>query len=187
MSGRVLVAYATRLGSTIGVAETIGQALRETGADVEVLPVADVVDLTGYDAIVLGSAIRVGKPLPELIELVRQCASDPRDLPVAYFAVCATMKDDSPEHRATVLSYLDPLQKIKESVSIGLFAGAFEYERVNLLLRWFLKVCHAPEGDWRDWNAIRAWAADLAPLLTQARARQVAAGADTSKVATLPV
>jgi menaquinone-dependent protoporphyrinogen oxidase len=182
MSGSILVAYATRLGSTTAVAETIGQVLREGGADVEVLPVADVIDLDGYDGVVLGGAIRIGKPLPELVEFVRHYASDLRDLPIAYFAVCGTMRDDSPEHRATVMGYLDPLRQVKEPVSIGLFAGAFEYDRVNRLLRWFLKACHAPEGDWRNWDEIRAWAADLAPRLTQARVTPLAAGVTASRL-----
>jgi len=165
MNGRVLVAYATRLGSTTAVAETIGQVLRDTGADVEVLPVTDVIDLDGYDAVVLGSAIRIGKPLPELIEFARQHALELFILPVAYFVVCATMKDDTPEHRATVLTYLDPLRQIKEPLSIGLFAGAFDYGQVNPLFRWFLKALHAPAGDWRNWKEIRSWAADLATKL----------------------
>jgi menaquinone-dependent protoporphyrinogen oxidase len=167
MIARILVAYATRLGSTTDVAETIGQVLRDAGADVEVLPVAEVTDLDGYDAVVLGSAIRVGKPLPELVQFARQHELALSGLPVAYFVVCATMKEDTPEHRDTVLGYLDPLRHIKEPLSIGLFAGAFEYGKVNRLVRWFLKALHAPEGDWRKWDEIRSWAADLATRLAQ--------------------
>ncbi len=167
MNTRILVAYATRLGSTSDVAETIGQVLRDAGADVEVLPVAEVIDLDSYDALVLGSAIRVGKPLPELVQFASRNELALSGLPVAYFAVCATMKEDTPEHRDVVVGYLEPLRRIKEPLSIGLFAGAFEYGKVNRLVRWVLKALHAPEGDWRNWDEIRAWAADLASRLSR--------------------
>jgi menaquinone-dependent protoporphyrinogen oxidase len=171
MTARILVAYATRLGSTVNVAETIGQVLRDAGSDVEVLPTAEVVDLDGYDSVILGSAIRLGEPLPEVVRFARQHASDLSRLPVAYFAVCATMTEDTPEHRESVRRYLDPLRQITEPVSIGMFAGAFEYSKVHRPLRWLLRALHVPEGDWRNWDKIRTWAADLAPRLTPAPGR----------------
>ncbi len=177
-SGRILVAYATRLGSTIGAAEAIGRALRAAGAETDVCPVAEVHDLAGYDALVLGSAIRVGKPLPELTRFVEQHTSALADRPVAYFAVCGTLQEDSPGHRETVLHYLDPLRRIKEPVSIGLFAGAFDYGKVSPLLRWLLKAMRAPEGDWRNWDQIQAWATDLAPRLTPTTSSQPQARAE---------
>src|SRR5439155_23630626 len=94
-----------------------------------------------------------------------------RGLPVAYFAVCATMMEDTPEHREVVLGYLDPLRRIKGPLSVGRFAGAFEYGKVNRLVRWFLKALHAPEGDWRNWDEIRSWAADLATRLAERTAK----------------
>lgn len=53
----VLVAYATRRGSTKEIAEWVGDALREAGHTVDVRPAGDVRDIVGYDAVVLGSAL----------------------------------------------------------------------------------------------------------------------------------
>ena len=58
---RVLVAYATKSGSAQGVAEKIGETLTNRGAEVEVRSVKERLDVTSYDAVVLGSAIRMGK------------------------------------------------------------------------------------------------------------------------------
>lgn len=59
MNERILVAYATKAGSTAEVAEVIGQVLRETGATVDVLPARAVEDLTPYRAVIIGSAVRM--------------------------------------------------------------------------------------------------------------------------------
>jgi menaquinone-dependent protoporphyrinogen oxidase len=58
MNDRILVTYASRGGSTAGVAETIGRTLAESGAQVDVLPMQAVKDLTPYQAVVAGSAIQ---------------------------------------------------------------------------------------------------------------------------------
>jgi menaquinone-dependent protoporphyrinogen oxidase len=58
VSNKILVTYASRLGSTAGVAEAIGKTLAENGAEVEIRRMEDVTDLTPYSAVVAGSAIR---------------------------------------------------------------------------------------------------------------------------------
>jgi menaquinone-dependent protoporphyrinogen oxidase len=70
MNNRILIAYGTRCGSTGGVAEAIGQVLSIGGAAVDVRLVKDVNDLSPYQAVMVGSAIRMGKWLPEAVEFV---------------------------------------------------------------------------------------------------------------------
>jgi flavodoxin len=85
MPSHVLVAYASREGSTAEIAETIGMVLREAGAEVDVLPVKEVHNLDGYDAVVLGSAVHIGKVLPEAVQFAKRHQPVLADLPVAYF------------------------------------------------------------------------------------------------------
>ena len=63
---KTLVAYATRAGSTEGVARAVAETLREAGLEADLKPVSEVRDLSPYGAVVLGSAIRVGKPRAEV-------------------------------------------------------------------------------------------------------------------------
>lgn len=56
-SKSILLAYATRFGSTQEVAEAITATLREAGIEVELQAMQDVESLDGYDAIVLGAAL----------------------------------------------------------------------------------------------------------------------------------
>jgi len=173
MSGRILVAYATRAGSTAQVAEVVGEVLRETGSPVDVVPVKDVRDLTGYAAVVLGSAIWAGKPLPEARQFVDDRQHALSHVPVAYFILCDTLREDTPANRETARDYAGALQEIQPAVSVGMFAGVRDFSKLNPILRWLLKrVMRLQEGDWRNWNQIRAWAADLAPRLMPATPSQ---------------
>ena len=71
MDIRVLVAYATKYGATAEIAEKIGQVLRQAGLPTDVLPVADVSDLTPYKAVVLGSAVYIGKWRKEAVKFLQ--------------------------------------------------------------------------------------------------------------------
>jgi menaquinone-dependent protoporphyrinogen oxidase len=168
MSSHILVAYASRAGSTAEVAETVGQVLREGGAQVDVRSVDHVKILDGYDAVVLGTAIWAFKPLPEAQRFAAEQRRALANLPVAYFALCEILRNDTPANRARARRFLDPLRQIEEPVSFEVFAGKRDLSRVNPVLRWLLKtILKIEHGDWRNWDEIRAWAAALTPCLTQ--------------------
>ncbi len=172
MKKKILIAYGSRCGSTGGVAEAIGQVLSKAGAGVDVHPLKDVNDLSPYQAVVVGSAIRMGKWLPEAVEFVKAHQSTLSRLPVTYFAVCLTMKDDTLENRRKALSFLDPVCKQFPQVKpldIGLFAGAVDYKKLSFAYSLILKVKGAPEGDFRNWEAIRTWAAGVSPVLDSSK------------------
>jgi menaquinone-dependent protoporphyrinogen oxidase len=168
MKNRLLIAYGSRCGSTAGVAEAIGQVLSAAGAAVDVRLVKNVDDLSPYQAVVVGSAVRMGKWLPEVMEFVKTHQDKLSRVPVAYFVVCLTMKDDTVQNRRKALGYLEPLRKQFPQVKpaeIGLFAGAVDYEKLSFAYSLILKLKGAPEGDFRNWEAIRTWGAGLRPSL----------------------
>lgn len=119
MSRHLLVGYASRDGSTAEVAEAVGHVLRESGASVDVLPVDDLQSIAGYDAVVLGTAIWAGKPLPEMRRFVAEQQDALGRLPVACFILCDTLKEDTPANRQVALGYAAPLRAVKEPVSLG--------------------------------------------------------------------
>jgi len=167
---RILVAYASRAGSTGGVAEAIGRTLAEGGAQVDVRHMNDVEDLEQYDAVVAGSAIRGKAWLPEALEFLRAHRHELRRKPFAAFLVCITLAMPmAAGHEEFVASFMQDVRALVKPVSEACFAGALDYSKVPLMpegiqLRVLSVASQTPPGDYRDWDAIRAWAAGLGPL-----------------------
>jgi len=78
----VLVTYASKHGSTQGIAEAIGERLRERGMDAEVRPVRDVDGLERCDAVVVGSAVYLGSWMKEALAFLDRHAEALGRIPV---------------------------------------------------------------------------------------------------------
>jgi menaquinone-dependent protoporphyrinogen oxidase len=163
-----LIAYASKYGSTGGVADAIGKELcgRDLAADVALIRNAG--NIGSYRGVVIGSPIYMGKWMSEAIDFVKEHREVLRQVPVAYFLVCMTLAEPTEKNRAKVLSYMEPILKAVpeiEPVGIGTFAGALDYSNLSWLNKKILKSKGTPEGDFRDWNAIRGWARE--PVYTK--------------------
>ncbi len=171
MSNKILVTYASRFDATTGVAEAIGKTLSESGAQVDVLPMKDVSDLSPYQAVVAGSAINGGAWLPEALQFMQTHQAELRRRPFAAFLVCMTLTmKNGAQYRSHVSTWLDPVRAMVKPVSEGLFAGALDISKIPSFadrLKFRLSVLFGvwKEGDQRDWKAIRTWAVELKPLL----------------------
>ncbi len=168
MCKHVLVAFASQFGSTAEVAEAVGMCLEQIGTFAEVVPVNQVQSLERYDAVVVGSAIRGGMWLPDAVRFLETHREALGLVPVAYFSVCMTLREDTPEDRRVVAAYHDPLLRLYphiHPVSIGMFAGALEQQRLPPLTRLMSSVVDFPEGDYRNWSLVRKWAQSVFPEL----------------------
>jgi menaquinone-dependent protoporphyrinogen oxidase len=171
---KVLVTYASRFGATAGVAESIGKTLSEHGAQVDVLPMRDVKDLSAYQAVVAGSAINAGAWLPEAMQFVQAHQAELRRKPFAAFLVCMTLTmKNGEQYRSNVSTWLAPVRSLVKPVSEGLFAGVLDIGKMPSFgdrLKFRLSVLSGvwKEGDHRDWEAIRAWSAALPAVLIKA-------------------
>jgi menaquinone-dependent protoporphyrinogen oxidase len=172
--GKILVAYASQCGSTGEIAETIGQVLCEAGAAVDVRPIQSVNDISSYQAVVVGSAIQTSQWLPQAIEFVEMHQDALSQIPVAYFLACLAMIEDTDSARRSATAFLDPVrQQVPrvQPVDVGLFAGKLDFAKLPSMYRFLWPLTaggHVGEGDYRDWEAIRSWAADLGPKFVNA-------------------
>jgi len=158
---KVLVTYASKYGSTGGVADAIGKELCTKDVAADTVLIKNAVNISSYQGVVIGSAIYMGNWMPEAVDFVKKNRNILRQVPVAYFLVCMTLSQPTEENRTKVLSYMDPLLKAVpeiKPIGIGTFARALDYKNLSWLNKKILKSKGSPEGDFRDWNAIRAWA-----------------------------
>lgn len=173
MSKKILVTYATRAGSTAGVAQAIGSTLAQYKAAVDVRPMAEVIDLSEYGAVIAGSAVRMDHWLPEAQQFVAQHQRELAKMPFAAFVVCLAMSTQNDKRReaakATASGYLKSVRELVPTVSEGLFAGVLDLSRLPLRYRLPFSLLTLTgvfrEGDYRDWDAIERWAKELVPLI----------------------
>jgi menaquinone-dependent protoporphyrinogen oxidase len=171
VSNRILVTYASRTGSTAEVAEAIGKTLSKGGMQVDVISMNEVKDLSHYQAVVAGSAIRGSKWLPEAVQFMQTHRTVLAQKRFAMFTVCITMAMKNAEnYRLGVMGWVAPVRAMVKPLSEGLFAGMLDFGKLpmnwdTLMLRLTVALGIFPRGDHRDWNAVRSWAENLKPML----------------------
>jgi menaquinone-dependent protoporphyrinogen oxidase len=165
----VLVVYGTKTGCTAGIAQQIGATLAESGVTVQVKPVEEGPDAAAYDAVIVGSGVRAGNWHGAVKEWVAANAGALKARPTAFFTACLTMAQ-APDKADEVRAYTDALiaETGVEPVDIGLFAGMNEPKRFSLPERLIMKMMKAPEGDFRDMDAVAEWARTMVERLALA-------------------
>lgn len=160
----VLVAVASKHGATFGIAETIAGTLRTDGCTARVAAVHDVGDLGLYDAVVIGSAVYAGGWMKEARQFVEQNAKTLARIPVWLFSSGPLGDPPKPDE--------DPLDASLMVVATGArghrtFPGALHKDELGFGERTMVRAVHAPEGDFRDWTAVREWAGVIAEELAR--------------------
>lgn len=159
---RILVVYASGLGSTGEVALEIGRTLGAGGVAADVVPVRDNPQLANYQAVLIGSAVRYGNWLPEAVEFTRMNQEALRGLPVAVFCVHICNLGDDPASAQARLSYLDQVRALIDPVDEAFFAGKFDRLGASIMIP-DLAARLVPPMDMRKWEEIRAWAVGIGP------------------------
>jgi len=165
---KVLVAYSSKAGSTSEIAAAIGESLSKSGADVTVEQIKNVKDLAAYQAVVVGSVVRMGHWVPEAKKFVETNKAALEKVPTAIFTACDTMKEDTEEKRAEVSGYIEPILQIIKPVENGLFAGKMDTNKLSFIDRTIINMMSNgkdPNADYRDWGKISAWAEKLPALM----------------------
>jgi len=159
---RVLVAVGSRHGSTLDIGERVGRELRDAGLVADVQAVDEVRSLAFYGAVVLGSAVYMGRWLPEVRRFIDRFQAPLAVLPVWLFSSGPLGTAPGVEEELT-----DSRDTQSKLVVQGhrVFAGKLDPHQLGLGERLIAKAVQAPAGDYRDWVTIEAWARSIAVVL----------------------
>jgi len=171
---KVLVAYASKAGSTREIAQFIAEKLRGHEVQADVQRVDSVKSLAGYDAFVIGSALYYYHWIKEAKQFVSQNRDVLASRPVWIFSsgpTGAKMTDKNGKDLKEVSGpkEIEELRAWVHPRDHAVFFGAFFADRMKgaagLFARWIPKD---EEGDFRNWSEIEGWANGIAEAL-QAR------------------
>jgi menaquinone-dependent protoporphyrinogen oxidase len=188
---KILVTYATLSGTTADVASAIADELTQAGAQVEVLPLAQVSGLDGYAAVILGAPMIMGWHR-QALGFLKKNRETLQHLPLAVFVTAMSLTstgekavegvpvfiDDGlaqppqkpgrlslRERYSQVANYAAPILKAAvpaKPISIGFFGGRLDLFRLKWWAMLFVMlVIQAQPGERRNWEAIRSWARGL--------------------------
>jgi menaquinone-dependent protoporphyrinogen oxidase len=166
---RVLVVVASRHGSTTGIAHALADALGAVRADG--LPGASAVVMTprqqpdpsAFDAVVLGSAVYVGRWLEDARTYAAQHAASLRARPVWLFSSGPIGRPPFPPDEPYDAA---PITAITGALAHRVFPGRLDKDLLSFGERAMVTAMRAPVGDFRDWDAVAAWAREIAATLT---------------------
>jgi menaquinone-dependent protoporphyrinogen oxidase len=168
MNMNILVTYASKYGATKEIAQKIGEVLRQAGLLVDVLPVDGMRDLSSYNAVILGSAVYVGRWQKESAEFLRSNEKTLASRPVWIFSSGPTGEGDPVElvEGQRLPAALQPIADRIQPRDIAVFHGYINPSKINFIEKWSIKsLVKKPFGDFRDWEAITSWATSIAETM----------------------
>lgn len=164
MNPKVLLAYASRSGSTAEIGEKIAEVLRLAGISVDLLPVNEVKELEEYSSVILGSAVYYGRWRKEAVKFLKEQEGALANKEVWFFSSGPAGEGD-PVELLDGWTFPPDQQEIAERIQprgMAVFHGVMDEANLNFFESWLLKRMNAPRGDFRDWDLITAWAAAIA-------------------------
>jgi len=176
MNMRVLIAYASRYGSTQGIAERIAAALRRNGIEATVASARQAGDPVGYDAAVIGSAIYMFHWMKQATKFVRRNSKALATRPVWLFSIGPLGNKAQDAQGRDFCEILEPkeIAEFKWTVKPRehrVFFGAMDGSKLGFWHRLVYKLpanrdgALFPNGDFRNWGEIDAWAGSIAQTL----------------------
>jgi len=168
---KILVAVASRHGSTRDIADALALELGTAGHDVDVQTIEDSPTVEGYDAAVIGSAVYMGNWLPQAVNFVDRHQAQLAAMPVWLFS-SGPLGSDDPQPKGEP-AHLDQLIGRTGARGHRTFVGKLDKAELGFGERLIARAVGAPDGDFRDWAAIKVWAHEIAAAVPTTRVRQL--------------
>jgi menaquinone-dependent protoporphyrinogen oxidase len=161
----VLVTAASKHGGTAEIAEEIRAELVRNGLEATVEAPRDAIDVARYDSVVIGSAVYAGHWLAQARSFVDANRAELARKPVWLFSSGPLGDPLKPtEEPADAGPIADRVQARGHRV----FGGRLDRSDLGFGERAIVRLVRAPDGDYRRWDDVRAWAKDIARDLAAA-------------------
>lgn len=164
---KILMTVASRHGATREIGAVVAEVLREAGHEVDEVAPDEVEHVTAYDAAVLGSAVYVGRLAASLRDLVERQGAHLRSMPVWLFWSGPV---GDPPMPPTPPDDVDVVARHTGAREPRCFVGRIERAELNLNERALVALTRAETGDFRDFDDVRSWAAEVVAELAAVRA-----------------
>jgi menaquinone-dependent protoporphyrinogen oxidase len=160
MNNKILVAYASRHGSTAQIADRIHRHFKDAGISADIYPINSVDSLKGYTTVIIGSAVYVGQWRKDAGRFLKKNIEPLQEKDVWIFSTGPTGEGDpSKLLKGWIMpKSLLPLANKIGAKEITVFHGYVDPEKLTGLQRFMVNKIDAPVGDFRDWKMIDNWA-----------------------------
>ena len=160
---RILVSAASKHGATAEIAQRIGVVLRNRGYPVDVADPADVANISGYTAIVLGSAVYAGHWMASATDLAKRIG-DMASPPDTWLFSSGPIGDPpKPDGDPVDVADIVAATSAREH---RVLSGRIDKSRLSFAEKAILIAVRSPEGDFRDWEEIEQWAGSISDSLS---------------------
>ena len=158
----ILVSAGSKHGSTTEIAERIATVLSDRGHDVDITAPDQVRDLSGYQVVVLGSAVYAGHWVASAKGLAERIAALSESPATWIFSSGPLGEPPKPEEDPVDVA---PIIEATSARDHRVFSGKIDKSKLSFGERAIVVAVRAPEGDFRNWNEIESWANEIADRL----------------------
>jgi menaquinone-dependent protoporphyrinogen oxidase len=172
---RVLIPYGTTEGQTARISEYLADMIRDHGHEVYAVDIkgSDALEPDGYDAVIVGASIHMGKHEDYVRDFVRENRDALERLPSAFFSVSLAAHDDTEEAEGYIEEFVE--ETGWRPGMVGLFGGALLYTQYGFIKRHMMKYIARHKGSpdtdisrdyvYTDWESVKRFAEEFLELV----------------------
>lgn len=173
---KVLIPYGTSEGQTAKIAEVIADVIHDAGHEADAVDIKSLSDTVpgGYDAVIVGASIHMGKHDKHVVQFVQKNHDALERLPSAFFSVSLAAHGDPQEAEGYVDQFED--ESGWRPGQIALFGGALLYTHYGFIKRRMMKkIARDKPGHlgldtsrdyvYTEWDAVKRFAEHFAEKL----------------------
>lgn len=161
---KILVAVASKHGSTYEIAEAIADEIQEAGLTADLREINTNPYLPEYDAAIIGSAVYMGRWMSEALKYFDNNKEELVEMPVWLFS-SGPLGDDIIEDDGEPYN-LDELMATSGALGHKTFFGKLNKKDLGIREKIIIRMVKAPTGDFRDWEEIHDWVSEIAASLS---------------------